>query len=132
VSVVSKPVEVIGVDIDKTNSVRIEFADEVIATFPLADLRAACPCAGCRGDRERGTSPWPRPGQPAEISVRDAELVGAWGISISWSDGHEAGIYPWDRLRRWHDANEAGQLGSVSEAIAALDHELFTDTVDES
>ena len=31
------------------------------------------------------------------------ELVGAWGISFTWNDGHATGIYPWDALRRWCD-----------------------------
>jgi DUF971 family protein len=121
---VSKPTEVVSVDIDKEASMRLEFDDGVTAVFDLVDLRTACPCAGCRGDRDRGRAPWPQPGQPANISVREAELVGAWGISITWSDGHEAGIYPWDRLRQWHDANTAGLSVEAGQEL--------TDTVDPS
>jgi DUF971 family protein len=96
--------DVVAVDIKRDSHLQLEFADGVVARFDLADVRAACPCAGCRGMRERGESAFPRPGSVASISLRDAELVGAWGISLSWSDGHEAGIFPWDRLRAWHDA----------------------------
>ena len=36
--------------------------------------------------------------------VTDAQLSGAWGLSIDWSDGHSTGIYAWSTLRRWWDA----------------------------
>ena len=42
---------------------------------------------------------WPRPGQTTELWIEDAELVGAWGLSIRWSDGHSTGIYSWELLR---------------------------------
>lgn len=38
--------------------------------------------------------------------INSAELVGAWGISITWNDGHSTGIYAWEILRRWHDTGE--------------------------
>jgi DUF971 family protein len=40
------------------------------------------------------------------LRIEEAELVGAWGLSVTWNDGHATGIYPWDALRRWCD--EAG------------------------
>ena len=46
--------------------------------------------------RDRGEPAWPRPGQPATVTIEDAELVGAWGLSIRWSDGHSTGIYSWE------------------------------------
>lgn len=40
-------------------------------------------------------------GEP--ISITDAELAGAWGLSLDWSDGHSTGIYAWTTLRQWID-----------------------------
>ena len=34
------------------------------------------------------------------ITALDARLHGGWGISITWSDGHDTGVYGWDLLRR--------------------------------
>lgn len=100
----------VDVSIERERAVTISWSDGLSATFPLAELRAACPCAACRGVREQGGSPWPPPNRPdAPLAIVDAELVGAWGISVRWSDGHDTGIYPWDRLRAWHgEGDRAG------------------------
>ncbi len=93
--------DVVEVTIERTEKVIITFDDGLICTFGVAELRAACPCATCRGFRERHELAWPRPGQSDMITIRDAEFSGAWGISITWSDGHDTGIYAWSNLRRW-------------------------------
>ena len=93
--------EVTDIDIDRQRSVRLTYDDGFGCELPLDALRRACPCATCRSYRDRGEPAWPRPGQPATVTIEDAELVGAWGLSIRWSDGHSTGIYSWDALRRW-------------------------------
>lgn len=95
---------VTGIDVDRQHSVTITFDDGAVCRFELAELRAACPCATCRSFRDRGEPSWPRPGPSTELAIADAELVGAWGISFTWSDGHATGIYPWDALRSWCEA----------------------------
>jgi DUF971 family protein len=80
----------------------ITFEDGETARFGLAELRHACPCAHCRGAREEGREPFA--GNPNRLAVRDAELVGAWGLRLVWQDGHDTGIFPWESLRRWADA----------------------------
>jgi DUF971 family protein len=60
-----------------------------------AQLRAACPCAGCRrAQLERG---------PASVAIyRDVALTGmepmGYGVQLIFSDGHARGIYPWSLL----------------------------------
>lgn len=76
---------------------RVQFADGEHARFGLLELRLGCPCAGCRGRREAGADAF----TGDQISVRDAELHGNWGIALRWSDGHDTGIYAWSYLRRW-------------------------------
>ncbi len=99
--------EVVAVDVDRRTGVTITWDDGLVARFALDELRAACPCAGCRGERERPRNLLRITPVEAE-QLRDAELVGAWGISFRWADGHEAGIYPWDALRAWAlDARDA-------------------------
>jgi DUF971 family protein len=82
----------------------VVFEDGETARFGLAELRDACPCAHCRGAREEGRAPYA--GDPGRLAVRDAALVGAWGLRLVWHDGHDTGIYPWENLRRWADAGE--------------------------
>jgi DUF971 family protein len=92
---------VIDVTIERQATLTITFDDELVCTFAVGELRAACPCATCRGLRERGDVAWPRPGQSTTVAINHAEFAGAWGISISWSDGHDTGIYAWASLRQW-------------------------------
>ena len=96
-------VEAVDVEIDRTTEMRVTYDDGVTATFPLGALRRACPCAGCRGMRERGVEPG---GDVAGIRVVDAELHGNWGVAVRWSDGHDTGIYAWEHLRTWWDAHQ--------------------------
>ena len=93
--------QVTDVVIERARDMMVTFDDGVVCIMGVAELRAACPCATCRGFRERGDVAWPRPGQSNEIAIRDASFAGAWGISIIWSDGHDTGIYAWAPLRRW-------------------------------
>ena len=92
------------IDVVRDRGITITFEDGVVADYPVAVLRAACPCATCRGMRERGSAAWPQPGGVSVISIVDAQLSGAWGLSIDWSDGHSTGIYAWATLRKWWDA----------------------------
>jgi DUF971 family protein len=98
------------IDVVRETNVTITFDDGETCTFPVDRLRAACPCASCRGWRERGEVAWPRPGGSSTVAVVDAQLTGAWGLSIDWSDGHATGIYAWTVLRLWWDRDLDGQL----------------------
>ena len=100
----------LDIQIDRERAVTVVFEDGVECIFPVDAMRAVCPCATCRGMRERGDQAWPRPGAGTTIAVRHAELNGAWGLSIDWSDGHSTGIYAWEALRRWWDQGLAGGL----------------------
>ena len=47
---------------------------------------------------------WPLPKSPLPLGVEQADLHGAWGLNITWNDGHATGIYPFEMLRRWHES----------------------------
>jgi len=85
-----------------------------VARFDLLTLRLNCPCATCRGLRDRGEEPWPRPGSPTPLAVGDANLHGAWGLVITWNDGHATGIYPFETLRRWSEGEGQRAFGPDS------------------
>jgi DUF971 family protein len=91
------------IDVARDEAVAITFVDGHLARFELVPLRRACPCAECRGLRDRGEEAWPRPGSPSGLRIEDARLHGAWGLAISWSDGHATGIYTFELLRRWDE-----------------------------
>ena len=91
----------VSVDVDRATGLTLRWPDGAEATFGLDELRRNCPCAECRGLREQGVVPGPGPHASAPLSAVDAHLVGNWGLSIRWSDGHETGIYAWSMLRAW-------------------------------
>jgi DUF971 family protein len=114
---------VTDIDIDRERSVRLTFDDGFGCEFDLEPLRRACPCATCRSLRDKGEAAWPRPGQATTLRIESAELVGAWGLSVTWSDGHSTGIYSWDALRRWCDADPDDEAagGLVTDLPEAFD-----------
>ena len=81
----------------------VTYYDGYVARFDLVGLRQGCPCATCRNIRERGEDPWPRPASPLPLRVEHAELHGAWGLKLTWNDGHDTGIFPFELLRQWHE-----------------------------
>lgn len=95
--------EVATIDVARDEAVTVTFVDGRVARFDLVTLRESCPCAECRGLRDQGEAAWPRPGSPTPLRIEDAEIHGAWGLQITWNDGHATGIFAFDALRRWHE-----------------------------
>lgn len=94
--------QVTDITIDRPQGViRLTFEGGPEGSIGLTELRLACPCAGCRSARQAGRPVWAPPTGGAVLSVRSAELVGAWGLSITWDDGHSTGIYPFASLAGW-------------------------------
>ena len=65
--------------------------------FPARALRLACPCAACV--EEMSGRPLLDPATvPLDVSPLRLSLVGAYGLKVHWSDGHNTGIFTHDRL----------------------------------
>ena len=89
--------------------VEIDWRDGHSSAWSFRWLRDACPCATCHEEREQaGRAPgdarpkaqallqmYEAPPQPVEVTP-----VGKYALKFKWNDGHEAGIYSWDYLRR--------------------------------
>jgi prepilin-type processing-associated H-X9-DG protein len=110
-----EPVDLI---VKRDEGLTISFADGHVARFELAEIRLACPCATCRSLRDRGEAAWPRSTSPLPLRIEDARLHGAWGLNITWNDGHATGIYPFEALRNLSDGQppfgpDSGLWGAV-------------------
>ena len=89
-------------------SLRITWRDGRVSDFGYPDLRRACRCAECV--EEMTGRPLLDPATVAEdIRPVDIKAVGTYAIKITWSDGHDTGIYAFDRLVRL-----AGEISSPS------------------
>ncbi|MEM8486245.1 MAG: DUF971 domain-containing protein [Bacteroidota bacterium] len=87
----------------EAQTLTIEWADGHVTVFPLDGLRRTCPCASCAGGHENmGKLPDPDlfrvPGLMRWDNIAITP-VGGYAISFKWDDGHDAGIYTWERLR---------------------------------
>jgi DUF971 family protein len=90
-----------NIEVDREHGVTVEWDDGHLSRFGLEELRLNCPCAECRGLRQRDVVVWPRAGAPEVLRVETAQLVGGYGISVVWNDSHSTGIYSWETLRAW-------------------------------
>lgn len=86
-------------------SLLIEWSDGRTQQYPGAELRQHCPCATCREKHQaeppESASSWPVP-PSAEIQplrVVSMKPVGNYAYSITFSDGHDTGIYTFEQLR---------------------------------
>ncbi len=78
----------------------IEWDDATVHRIPFAVLRSACPCAACHGEMGSAGRFSVRPQlEPGEDDLADISLVGAYGLNVVWADGHNTGIYTFERLR---------------------------------
>ncbi len=89
------------VELDRARGLHLEWPDGFTADFGLETLRVNCPCAECRGKREQGRPAWPDATSPRPLAAVGAELVGGWGLTITWNDTHSTGIFAWGLLREW-------------------------------
>ena len=76
----------------------ITWGDGTESLYDVYELRLACGCAECV-DEWTGTPRLESDRVPRDVRPRSIETVGRYAIQIRWSDGHETGIYPFERLR---------------------------------
>ncbi|HEX2978640.1 MAG TPA: DUF971 domain-containing protein [Anaerolineaceae bacterium] len=88
-----------------TRQIHVTWIDGHESDYPFSLVRAACPCATCRGGHEyMSAEPDPEvfrielPESPATRMVK-IEPVGSYAMTIEWEDGHHYGIYHWHYLR---------------------------------
>ncbi len=76
----------------RTGVLDIEWDGGQHSRFDHAALRAACRCADCVCDPKQREVGFP------EVRIVEIRPVGAYGIQLIFSDGHDRGIYPWSYL----------------------------------
>jgi DUF971 family protein len=93
------------IDVDKKQGIRLTWSDGTVTSYSLEKLRTNCPCATCKEERaQKQTKKQPLlrvlPGNYAgDLVIASAELVGNYALKLSWTDGHDTGIYSFTYLR---------------------------------
>lgn len=79
----------------------IEWADHHNSRYGLTWLRANCPCATCREERNKAAQDMLRlmSGPLPSAELVDIEFVGRYALRIDWADGHNTGIFPFNAMR---------------------------------
>lgn len=77
--------------------VEITWAPGHVGHYSIYMLRCECTCAGCV-DEFTGRRTLDPARVPDEISITDAATVGNYAVRFAFSDGHDTGIYTFDRL----------------------------------
>ena len=86
------------------NRLFIQWSDGQHREIGVSALRSACPCATCR--EKRAAPPAPAVGLPVlslaearPLAILGMKPVGNYAYSISFSDGHDTGIFTLEFLR---------------------------------
>jgi DUF971 family protein len=95
-----------GITANKTaREFTIKWNDGHTSVYPFELLRAACPCASCRGGHENMKSEPDADvfsknlGDNQSTRIANVVAVGSYALTIVWEDGHDYGIFNWHYLR---------------------------------
>jgi DUF971 family protein len=79
----------------------VEWNDGHRSIYTWSHLRAHCPCASCREERDKPPDPFRilKPSELVPLAPVSMPRVGRYAYKIVWSDGHETGIYTLEHLR---------------------------------
>lgn len=109
-------------DLNREKGLTVEWTDGSKSCFSVGYLRKMSPSAEQRELREEmARNPLAvlpasaTAGGDAPLTAVRAELVGNYAVRITFSDGHDTGIYSWDFLRRIDDGSDAHRPPSTSE-----------------
>lgn len=89
------------VKLNSSEQLGITWDDGHVSIILLKTLRDKCPCAGCQGETVllRSYQPPVQPELPGKYKLKDAAQVGSYAIQLTWGDGHNTGLYTYEKLR---------------------------------
>ncbi|MBI1913472.1 MAG: DUF971 domain-containing protein [Planctomycetes bacterium] len=91
----------------------IEWSDGHRSVHAWKNLRRHCPCAGCREEREKPPDPFRilKPAELVPLAPVAMAPVGRYAYKITWSDGHDTGIFTLEHLRSLCECPECQKKG---------------------
>jgi DUF971 family protein len=100
----------VNLALDADKQLVIEWSDGARRRYTVRELREKCPCATCREKRnapQQGPQTMnagvlellPSGPRPDQVQIEAMSPVGHYAYSVTFSDGHDTGIYPLELLR---------------------------------
>lgn len=91
-----EPVQIIE---ESDSELSITWSDDAETHYNAAELRRACPCAGCI-DEWTGKKTLRDESVSDDLLFAHISIVGRYALNFHFSDGHETGIYTFAMLRK--------------------------------
>jgi len=87
-----------------TGRLHIDWSDGQKREYAPRELRDRCPCATCREKRAQPEKPAPllpvlSMAEAQPLTIQQMKPVGNYAYAITFSDGHDTGIYTLELLR---------------------------------
>jgi len=90
-----EPVQIVE---ENDSEISIKWSDDTDSLFTAAQLRRACPCAGCI-DEWTGKKTLQDSQVSDDLTFKHTSIVGRYALNFHFSDGHETGIFSFKYLR---------------------------------
>src|SRR5579864_2187971 len=89
-------------------TILILWSDGHKSNYDAFSLRSSCPCAMCQGEPGIFGRTYSAPNANVSMDVVPEAMdpVGKYGLKITWSDGHNLGIYTFEYLRKLCECRE--------------------------
>lgn len=87
------------INIKDNRYLHIEWSDDGESMLLIANLRKSCPCAACLTERANKTATYIPLLSSAQLTLKGIKAVGTYAIQLTWQDGHDSGIYSYDKLK---------------------------------
>jgi DUF971 family protein len=97
-----EPLRPLALSKDGNDHLVIEWNDGHRSRYAWGHLRRNCPCANCREERVQPPDPFRilKPGELVPLRPLGLAPVGHYAYKITWSDGHDTGIFSLELLRQ--------------------------------
>lgn len=89
---------------ESDSEISIKWSDETENRFNAADLRRACPCAGCVNEWT-GEKILKTENIAEDLSFDSISIVGRYALNFRFSDSHDTGIFSFKFLKELTEKN---------------------------
>lgn len=86
------------IDQISTDVLMITWSDGRKCIYRTKNLRANCPCAVCREERDDKNPLRILKPERTRVELTSWKWIGNYAIGLEWSDDHDSGIYTYDLL----------------------------------
>lgn len=87
-----------GMELADDGRLNVAWSDGSATSYSPYDLRIKCACAQCI-DEDTGKKILDAARVPLDIKINSFKPVGRYGLSVTFSDGHNTGIYTYEHLK---------------------------------